>query len=99
VAVDVYSEHDARKVNLILAYVTQQSGEPSAEVMGGVLSHMAMLPYKYASPSQASAWVQNSLPLLLSGAPIEEAQFGRVRFHLASLSPTRKYLAIGEGQN
>jgi hypothetical protein len=101
VAVDVFSERDAKKVNLILAYVTQQSGAPSAEVMGGVMSHLATLPYKNASPSQASAWVQRNFPLLLSDAPGEDpiAQFGRVRFHLASLSPTRKYLAIGEGQN
>jgi hypothetical protein len=101
IAVDVYSKRDARKVNLILAYVTQQNSTPSAEVMGGVLSHVAMLPYKHADPSQVGAWVQRNFPLLLSGALVEDpiAEFGRVQFHLASLSPTRKYLAIGEGQD
>jgi len=101
ISVDIYSQSDAQKVDLILAYVTQLSGEPSAEGMGVILSHIAALPYKNANPSAASAWVQRNFPLLLSGVPGEDpvAQFGRVRFHIASLSDTRKYLAIGEGEN
>ena len=100
VAVDIYSRRRVEEVSLILAYVIQKSGAPSADVLGGILSRVAALPYKNASPQLASAWVQQNFPALLDDAPGEdpEGQFGRVRFHLASLSPSRKYLAIGEGQ-
>ncbi len=101
VMVDVYSESDPQKVDLILAYVTQQSTQSGAEGMGQILAHVAALPYKNAAPAQASAWVERSFPLLLDASVVDDpvTQFGRVRFHLASLTPTKKYLAIGEGSN
>jgi hypothetical protein len=97
-AVDVYSEKDPQKIDLILAYATQQSGQPDASVMGEALAYVAELPYRNASSQQAGDWVRASFPLLLGGVLEEDpvTQFGRVRFHLASLSPDLKYLAIGE---
>lgn len=97
--VDAYSERDPQKIDLILVYATQESGQPEAGGMGEALAYVAALPYRNASPEQAAEWVRANFPLLL-GAPLEEypmMQFGRVRYHLSSLTAERKYLAIGEG--
>ncbi len=101
VMVDVYSEKDPQKIDLILAYVSQQNEQSGRVEMRQILSHVAALPYKNAAPAQASAWVERNFPLLFEVSTVEDlvTQFGRVRFHLASLTPTRKYLAIGEGSN
>lgn len=101
VSVDIYSEKDPAKIDLILAYATQLKGEPELAEMRDLLAHVAALPYKNANPEQASSWVQQEFPALLGGASDEDSvtQFGRVRFRLASLTADKKYLAIGKGQN
>ncbi len=96
VMVDVYSESDPQKVDLILAYVTQQSTQSGAEGMGQILAHVAALPYKNAAPvRRAPGWnVVFRCCSMLPWWMTRLRSFGRVRFHLASLTPTKKYLAI-----
>ena len=99
VEVDVYSLQDPAQIDLVLAYVTQLDGDPDPTVMSAVLAHVAALPYRSAHPEQASAWVGANLPLVFNGTLEEDpvTQFGRVRYHLASLTAGKKYLSIGEG--
>jgi len=74
----------------------RQNENPDKEIATELLSFMATLPYDGATPEDARAWIENTIPTL-SGKPeaAEEKMFGEVKYKLYG-PPTALTLEMGE---
>lgn len=73
-----------------------QFGNPDNEIAASLLGFVAAMPYDSATPEDARAWVEITLPLLTDEpGDAEETEFGGVKYTLFG-SPTALTLEMGE---
>jgi hypothetical protein len=81
-------------VDYISATVFQFVDQPSDELSGTFLGYLATLPYDGATPEEARAWVEETLPTVQGDGGTQSTTFGGVPYELLG-PPTARILTMG----